>query len=56
MLPPLVPPLPVPVDAVAAAGLLAPGEVAVKWGMFSGTGWRDPMLVTSEDLPALLRA
>jgi hypothetical protein len=47
--------LPVP---LAPTGLLAPGEVAIRWGMFSGTGWRDPMLVTptSEALPALLRA
>lgn len=43
---------------LAAAGLLAPGEVAVRWGMFSGTGCCEPMLVTptSEALPALLRA
>lgn len=47
--------LPLP---LVAEGLLAPGEVEVRWGMFSGTGWRDPMLVTptSEALPALLRA
>lgn len=46
-------PVPLPV-----AGLLAPGEVAVRWGMFSGTGWLEPMLVTptSDALPALLRA
>lgn len=39
-------------------GLLALGDVAVRWGMFSGTGCREPMLVTptSEALPALLRA
>lgn len=54
MLPPWALMLPPPVPA--AAGLLVPGEVAVRWGMFSGTGWRDPMLVTSEALPALLRA
>lgn len=40
------------------AELLAPGEVEVRCGMFSGTGWREPMLVTprSEAFPALLRA
>jgi len=43
---------------LAAAGLLAPGEVAVRCGMFSGTGCWEPMLVTptSEAFPALLSA
>lgn len=43
---------------LAAAGLLAPGEVAVRCGMFSGTGCWEPILVTptSEAFPALLSA
>lgn len=55
MLEPL-PGAPALLGPVLPPALPVPGDVAVRWGMFSGTGWRDPMLVTSEALPALLRA